>query len=135
MAKDIINYENEIEDLENELKDPDLTESRKNEIDTQLEKLYIIEDFMLKNRNYYDIEALQAYLDLGHDITEIENGDFEEAYQGRYSSDEDFVEELLIETGDLPENLPSYIHIDWEATARDIMMDYEEENGYYFRSY
>ena len=135
MAKDITNYENEIEDLENELKDPDLTESRKNEIDTQLEKLYIIEDFMLKNRNYYDIEALQAYLDLGHDITEIENGDFEEAYQGRYSSDEDFVEELLIETGDLPNDLPSYIRIDWEATARDIMMDYEEENGYYFKIY
>ena len=31
-------------------------------------------------------------------------------------------------------NLPAYIHIDWEGTARDIMMDYFEDHGYYFRN-
>lgn len=29
---------------------------------------------------------------------------------------------------------PVYIHIDWDRTARDIMMDYAEENGHYFRN-
>jgi len=58
---------------------------------------------------------------------------FEEAYQGKWASDEDFVQELIEETEEGIRNIPSYIHIDWERTARDIMMDYSEENGYYFR--
>lgn len=60
--------------------------------------------------------------------------DIAEAYQGEYSSDEDFVQELLESTGDMPKDLPAYIHIDWEWTAKDIMMDYSEHNGHYFRN-
>lgn len=33
---------------------------------------------------------------------------------------------------DIPESLPNYI--DWEATARNLMFDYFESDGYYFRS-
>ena len=74
-------------------------------------------------------EAIDAYIELIDDDLE----DFEEAYQGDWKSDEDFVEDLLSDIGVLP-NLPSYIHIDWERTANDVMMDYSEENGYYFRN-
>lgn len=36
----------------------------------------------------------------------------------------DYAQELLEDCGDLPKDLPHYIHIDWEATARNIRMDY-----------
>jgi len=56
-----------------------------------------------------------------------------ETYQGRFPSDIDFVMDLLIGNGEILYNFPTYIHIDWEATADDIMMDYDKDNGYYFR--
>lgn len=37
---------------------------------------------------------------------------------------EDYARELLEDCGDLPRDLPHYIEIDWEATARNIRMDY-----------
>lgn len=36
----------------------------------------------------------------------------------------DYAQELLEDIGDLPKDLPHYIVIDWEATARNIRMDY-----------
>ena len=57
----------------------------------------------------------------------------EEAYNGTYSSDEDFVQELLESCGDIPKDIPSYVYIDWERTANDIMLDYFETDGHYFR--
>ncbi|WP_281541578.1 antirestriction protein ArdA [Maribacter aestuarii] len=85
----------------------------------------------------YDEDVLEAYLVSfgynGEDISEvIEKVD--ETYNGEYSSDEEFVQELLEGCGDIPANLPAYIHIDWERTARDIMYDYSESNGHYFRN-
>lgn len=56
-----------------------------------------------------------------------------EAYQGEYDSDKEFVEQLLTETGCIPENMPNYVHIDWESTARDVMMDYHTDSNHYFR--
>ncbi len=35
-----------------------------------------------------------------------------------------YVQEMLEDIGDLPKNLPAYIEIDWEATARNIQVDY-----------
>lgn len=64
---------------------------------------------------------------------DIEREDVEEAYQGRFSSDEDFTKQLLEDLGEIPTDLPLYVHIDWEATAKAIMIDYCENNGYYFR--
>jgi len=76
-------------------------------------------------------EAIDAYIDI---IGEEYLDDFEEAYQGKWSSDEEFVQQLLEDTEEGIKDLPPYIHIDWEWTAREIMMDYTEENGYYFRN-
>jgi len=80
----------------------------------------------------YNEAAAEAYIEAGIGDDKLEN--FDEAYQGKWDSNEDFVQELLEETGDLPKDLPLYIHIDWEGTARDIMMDYTEQNGHYFRN-
>lgn len=78
----------------------------------------------------YGEELVRKFVeDSGYDLD-----DFEEMYQGEHDSNEDFVQTLLEDTGDLPKDLPCYIHIDWESTARDIMMDYMEIGGHYFRS-
>jgi len=45
------------------------------------------------------------------------------------------LENLCDDCGDIPKDLPNYIHIDWTSTASDIMMDYSEDNGHYFRNY
>lgn len=38
----------------------------------------------------------------------------------------DYVQEMLEDCGEIPANLPHYIHIDWESTARDVKVDYSE---------
>ena len=76
----------------------------------------------------YGIDVVEEYVNNGYSIK-----DFEEAYQGQYDNDEDFVMQLLEDCGDLPKDLPAYIHIDWKRTAHDIMMDYFEVEGHYFR--
>ena len=80
----------------------------------------------------YGEEAIEAYLALG--IGDDDLDDFEEAYQGKHDNDRFFVQQLLESIGAIPEKFPFYIHIDWESTARDVMMDYSEENGHYFRN-
>lgn len=79
-----------------------------------------------------DRELLEAYLEAGFD------GDLEDAqdrFQGRFDSDIDFVQDLLEACGDIPRDLPHYIAIDWETTARNIMYDYADANGFYFHNH
>jgi antirestriction protein len=38
----------------------------------------------------------------------------------------EYCKEMLEDCGDLPENLPHYIEIDWEATASNLRVDYTE---------
>ncbi|WP_426279157.1 hypothetical protein ACN9MN_08005 [Chryseobacterium sp. S-02] len=64
--------------------------------------------------------------------------DFQSAYEyannfyyGEFANDIEFVEYLY--ENDIPFNLPSFVVIDLEATARNIMYDYFESNGHYFR--
>lgn len=38
----------------------------------------------------------------------------------------DYTQEMLEDCGDLPKDLPHYVVIDWEATARNIKVDYTE---------
>lgn len=37
-----------------------------------------------------------------------------------------YCEELVTDTGDLPRDVPQYIVIDWDATARNLRSDYSE---------
>ena len=77
----------------------------------------------------YGEELIEKYIEEGRDD---DPSTFEESYYGEFASDVEFTRELLENTGDLPE-LPAYIHIDWESTAKDIMFDYMEIDGHYFR--
>ena len=83
-------------------------------------------------KDKYSEEAVNAYINILGGEEYIDN--FEDAYLGEWADDEDFVKNLIEDTGELPKDFPAYIHIDWEMTARDIMMDYSESNGYYFRN-
>ena len=56
----------------------------------------------------------------------------------RYSYWENYVREMLEDCGDIPNDLPWYIAVDWETTADNISQDYSivEFNGidYYIRN-
>lgn len=76
----------------------------------------------------------QAYIALvGEQYASKE--DMDEAYQGQYDSDEQFAKETAENLGEWPDNekWPHYC-IDWEYAARELMHDYSEHNGYYFRN-
>lgn len=66
---------------------------------------------------------------------DIEPEQIEDRYQGEWSSDEDFVQQLLEDCGTIPADLPCYVYIDWTSTARDIMMDYSTHEGHYFSNH
>ena len=57
-----------------------------------------------------------------------------EAYVGEFPDDESFAEAQATETGaiDAAATWPNTC-IDWEWASRELMMDYSEENGHYFR--
>jgi hypothetical protein len=42
----------------------------------------------------------------------------------RYSYFTEYVQELLEDCGDISKNIPHYVMIDWDATARNVMVDY-----------
>lgn len=48
------------------------------------------------------------------------------------------MQELLEDIGDIPRDMPHYLVIDWEATARNIAVDYTQVDfdgvTYYIRS-
>ena len=88
-----------------------------------------------------DAEAIaEAYLELGitasDDVADIA-AEIEEAYAGHFVSDEEFAKEQADATTSLnTKEMQAWPHycIDWEWAAREIMMDYSEEGGYYFRN-
>jgi antirestriction protein len=81
----------------------------------------------------YDQEVYDAYKEIvGEDY--YNEDEAEEAYQGAHDNDVEFVQQLLEDCGDIPDDLPHYVHINWEATARDVMMDYSSHDGHYFRN-
>ena len=95
---------------------------------TNSDELYEFCDIFYSDNNSYEVDVFEAAY-----ACDIPFEDIDECYNGAWDSDEDFVQQLLEDTGDLPSDLPHYIHIDWESTARDVMMDYCENNGHYFR--
>lgn len=83
----------------------------------------------------YEAEVIEAFVDCFNESDiYIAINKVNECYYGKFSQDKEFVQYILEESGDLPQ-LPSYIHIDWERTTFDIMMDYSTSNNHYFRNY
>lgn len=60
---------------------------------------------------------------------------FEDAYAGEWGCDLDLAEDFVESTGmlnSMPDNLRGYF--DTEAFTRDLMLDYSESAGHYFRN-
>lgn len=97
--------------------------------------------------SFEDVAALAALIDEHGDVAlaalalcdsekpEDVQEMIDDCYQGEYSSNEDFAEELYSECySEEIEKMGSLTnYIDWSRVARDLMMDYHEHNGHYFR--
>lgn len=104
--------------------------------DEYISESWLSEDFFEYQEAMNDLsdnekEAYKAYVSLTGK-KDIE--DFREAYQGEYDSDEDFAEEVADQLGLIDHNATwPQSCIDWEQAARELMMDYQEQDGFYFR--
>ena len=95
---------------------------------TDSDELYEFCDIFYSDNNSYEIEVFQAAYEC-----DIPFEDVNEMYQGQWDDDETFVMRLLEDTGMIPSDLPNFIRIDWETTAENVMDDYVEHRGHYFR--
>lgn len=77
-------------------------------------------------------EAMADYMDNGADDLD----DFDEAYQGQYSSGAAFAEQLADDLGAVSEDTARWICIDWQATWEcNLRHDYWiSDNGHVFRN-
>lgn len=79
---------------------------------------------------YYDLDVYEA----AHEA-DIQFCDVEEAYSGEFDSDEAFAEDLAEQVGAIDKNASwPQTCIDWEQAAKELMYDYSEANGHYFRN-
>ena len=95
---------------------------------TNDDELYEFCNIFYSDNNSYEIEVFQAAYEC-----DIPFEDIDEMYQGQWDDDETFVMRLLEDTGMIPSDLPNFIRIDWETTAENVMDDYVEHRGHYFR--
>lgn len=88
-----------------------------------------------------DLEVYEAYEDnmgtspsSASDIEQLIE-DADEAYQGEYRDDEKFAQEMADQLGAVDKNASWPMNcIDWEFAAKELMYDYFESNGHYFRN-
>lgn len=92
----------------------------------------VLEELMPAYANSsYDLDVFKA----AHDL-DIQFSDVDEAYSGKFDSDEDFAQDMAEQTGSIDKNLNwPYTCIDWEQAARELMYDYSESDGHYFRNF
>ena len=112
--------------------------------DIELISLECDEDIHPKYNNIDDIfDYAQTYCECEQDADvvnaaincDIQGSDIDEAYSGCYKDDEDFAQETAEQLGCIDKNAVWPMNcIDWEQAARELMYDYSEDNGYYFRN-
>ena len=83
----------------------------------------------LFSKGHLPKEAVLAARNIGFSPDEVE-----EAYQGHYRSDEEFAQQLAEDLGLIQPNIGwPYDSISWSSAASDLMQDYCQQDGYYFR--
>ncbi len=93
-----------------------------------------VEEFAKENGLSEEIN--QAYIDnVGEEYANA--NDIQETYAGNFDSDEEFAQDMYDQTkttnSDQDNEWPYYC-IDWNYAARELMIDYFESNGHYFRN-
>ena len=88
----------------------------------------------LEDINMYRSIPEDVALEYINETGDDELSDLDEAYEGEYDSDKDFAMQMADNLG--VERLRSWPgnYIDWEMATRDLMMDYTEIQGHYFRN-
>lgn len=95
-----------------------------------MQELSIIAE-CLEDTEYYDEDVISAGIACDVSISNID-----EAYAGSFSSDEEFAQDMAEQLGLINLNASwPYTCIDWEDAAKEIMYDYSEHNGHYFRMF
>ena len=82
----------------------------------------------------YNEEIVTAYADnVGWEYVTLDA--IQESYSGAHESDEEFAQDMADNMGAIDENQtwPNN-YIDWKSASRDLMYDYFESNGHYFRN-
>ena len=77
-------------------------------------------------------DAKAAYVDC---FGSWDSSGFEDSYSGEWDNDTALTNDFIESTGmldSMPDNLRGYFNT--EAFTRDLMMDYSESGGYYFRN-
>lgn len=103
------------------------------------------EHFGMIAESYIDEELFELINSLDESDAEVYaafrkhfDGDWnacQDAYSGKYESDEDFAQDMAKQCGMLQDRVSwPYTCIDWGQAAADLMYDYIEEDGHYFRN-
>lgn len=111
-----------------------------------IERYEYLEDSVLSvSAEEADCDELEEALILGKLLDELKGYGGDEQWRGdwypvtliRETYFAEYAEDLVRDIGDLPREIPSYIEIDWEATAKNLLGDYSdvEIDGvtYYYR--
>jgi len=76
-----------------------------------------------------DLDILNSAVECDIKISNVDD-----SYSGSCHTNAEFAEDMAEETCTIPKEWPFY-YIDWERAANDLMMDYSEANGHYFRNF
>lgn len=82
----------------------------------------------IEETEYYDEDIIASAIE-----ADIQPSDINECYSGSFDSDADFAQDMAEQLGDIDTNNWLHRYIDWNLASRDLMMDYIEMNGHYFR--
>ena len=140
---DLESLNGELNDLQNELygieNEDDYTDKR-NDVDSKLEEIAEkeseIQDCEFEYNRYS--EELTELESLKEEISDNSDEGFEYGIQSIHESDIDnYLNEMLVDCGYIPKDMPSWIKIDWQATYDNMKEDYNEielnGNTFYIR--
>lgn len=115
IGDDLIDLRNVIEryeELEGERDDAESPQVWKEENPSDYEELDVLDSLLQDLKGYGGDEQWRGDW---YPITLIHESYFTE-----------YCKELCADIGDIPENIPDYIVIDWDATAKNLKVDYSE---------
>jgi hypothetical protein len=99
----------------------------------------------LKDELFIAFEDLEEFQQIESILDKLKGNGGDEQWQGDWypvtmiveNYFTEYAQDLVSDIGDMPREIPSYIEIDWDATADNIKRDYSsidiDGNTYYFR--
>ena len=125
LNEELNNLESDLYDIEN----AEDYEGKENDIDDKLEEIsnkeLEVQECEFEYNRYS--EELAELEELKEEVSNNSDEGFEYGIQLIHENDiDDYLRELLLDCGYLPNDLPSWIEIDWNATYNNMKQDYSE---------